>query len=153
MKEIQTLTGTLDRGFVGNITYNFNLESSYDKLYICLTYDNEKIETADSYYKHRIEEAYEKHYGFKPDDNQLQDVIGSMKTEIQLAAFINGSFVGNIHMPGTKKEMILSEKLSSDGCLPCKNMKGLLKIVINAFSVLENRTSYILQIKGEEQNV
>ncbi|WMJ90253.1 DUF6669 family protein [Anaerocolumna sp. MB42-C2] len=153
MKEIQTLTGTLNRGFVGNITYNFNLESSYDKLYICLTYDNEKIRTADNQFKNKIEEAYENHYGFKLCDNQLQDVIKSMKTEIQLAAFINGSFAGNIHMPGTKKEMILSPVISSNGCIPCKNMTGLLKIVINAFSVLENHTSYTLEIKGEEQHV
>ena len=153
MKEIQTLTGTLNRGFVSNITYNFNLESSYNKLYICLTYDNEKIKIADNYFKNKIEEAYENHYGFKPGDNQLQDIINSMKTEIQLAAFINGNFVGNIHMPGTKKEMILSAPISSNGCIPCKNMTGLLKIVINAFSVLENHTSYTLEIKGEEQHV
>ena len=150
MKDIQTFTGTLNRGFVGNIIYNFNLEQSYDKLYIGLTYDNEKIKTVDRFYKNEIEEAYENHYGSKIDDNQLKDVLGSMKTEIQLAAFLNGSFLGNIHMPGTKKEMILSENQSSNGCIPCKNIKGLLKIVINAFSVLENHTSYTLEIKGEE---
>jgi hypothetical protein len=150
MEYLQTLAGTLNRGFIGNIIYNFNLEDSYSKLYICLTYDKEKISDPESTLKDKIEEAYEKHFGYKIDEEHFGSVLASMKTEIQLAVFINGNFAGNVHMPGTKKEMIIAGDISSQGCLPCENIQGMIKIVINIFNVLEDHTSYTLKIKGEQ---
>lgn len=149
LKTLQKFSGKLDRGYVGNITYRLQLEHPYDKLYILLTYDKEKLITFDDGIKTTIRTAYEKHYGRPLGSDEINSVAASMKTEIQLAAFIQNKFVGNVHQPGTNKEMLLSATESSRGCLPCKNICGMLKLVVNVFGVMEHDTSYLLEIKGE----
>ncbi len=150
MENLQLLNGTLNRGFTGNVIYNFCLEHVYKKLYICLTYDKEKVSEPDDALRDKIADAYEKHFEQSLKEEQYVHILNSIKTEIQLAVFINGDFAGNVHKPGRKKEIILGENESSYGCLPCKDMQGMIKIVVNVFNVAENQTAYTLEIKGEK---
>ena len=72
----------------------------------------------------------------------------TMKTEIQLCAMIGGVFAGNVHMPGTRKEILLKEGVRSRGCLPYDGQNGMLKIIINVYQVVEENTPWTLEIKG-----
>lgn len=161
MNQLHSFKGTLNSGYVGNIIYNLHLDQELTKLSILLTYDKEYIthivnpDSSENNHKlspdmeHGISKAYERHYGKPADCHNMDELLNSMKTEIQLAAFIDGQFAGNIHMPGTEKEILISHEEASFGCLPCKRISGMLKIVINVFSVLEDHTSYTLEICGE----
>ena len=74
-----------------------------------------------------------------------------MKTEIQLAAFLSGVFMGNIHRPGKEKRMLFSPDAERTcGCMDIKGpYHGLLKLVINSFGVLEEALPWELEISAE----
>lgn len=152
MEMIQHFHGTLNRGFIGNLVYNFHLPQNCTALSITLTYDKEHFSHKETYME-ELRPIYESYLGRPASQPELLKAMDSMKTEIQLGLMIHNEFVGNAHMPGTRKELYLSEIASTRGCLPCPNIDGMAKIIVNVFQILENQTSYNLEVKGDFRHV
>lgn len=152
MEMIQNFQGTLNKGFRGNIAYYFHLPPNCKALSVILTYDKERFSRKEIHME-ELRPIYESYKGGPVSEEELLEAMDSMKTEIQIALMIHGEFAGNVHMPGTKKELYLTEDLSAGGIPPCPALEGMAKIIINVFQVLENQTSYCLEIKGEFRHV
>ena len=147
MKMIQRFSGVLHQGYHGNIIYNFLLPSDLSSLSVVLTYQKEHPSAPDSYFNRRRAELEQ-----PVSEDLLRREINAIKTEIQLCVMLNSVFVGNIHMPGEVKEMTISGNSASHGCIPCKNLSGMAKIIINVFHVAEDETPYQLEILGESHD-
>ena len=156
MKTLQTFHGSLSRGFTGNIIFQFHIPDEIHELSVELTYEKEHLEDPVSYiecFRHQLIRQAMPYLGRIPTDRQLLEMTQSMKTELQLCILIDGTFVGNVHMPGTKKKILLKEGLYSRGCLPYKGQNGMLKIIVNVYQVIENNTPWTLEIKGGTEDV
>lgn len=155
MKMIQRFSGVLHQGYHGNIIYNFLLPSDLSSLSVVLTYQKEHPSDPDSYFNRRRTELapiLEQYMEQPVSEDLLRREINAIKTEIQLCFMLNSVFVGNIHMPGEVKEMTISGNSASHGCIPCKNLSGMAKIIINVFHVAEDETPYQLEIFGESRD-
>lgn len=71
-----------------------------------------------------------------------------MKTEIQLCAMIGGVFAGNVHMPGTRKEIPVKGRRPLQRRLPYDGRNRMVKIIVNVYQVVEENTPWNLEIKG-----
>lgn len=155
MTTLMLFRGTVMAGFVGNIQYHYELPESYSRLKITLYYDKNLPKQPSLIQKEVMYHAYCTYMAspipVETYTEILPDLWGAMKTEIQLAAFLNQSFVGNIHRSGQKKEMFLSlnENEISLGCMPLDAISGHLQIILQFFQVLYDQTNYTLTIEGE----
>ncbi|MBQ5354289.1 MAG: hypothetical protein IIU08_00285 [Clostridia bacterium] len=154
MKELYRVEGVVNRGFVGQITYTVCLEEPLKKLDIHFAFDAslrkfrpEDI-TADL-----IEETKEicrEKYGLDIDDNRARDIIlGDMKTEIHTLATLNDAFIGCIHRQLSDRHMLYDGDTATEGCIPQKEIDGVLKVTVLAFNVIKDGTRYILTVEGE----
>ena len=162
MNMVTVFKGTLQKNFLGNIIFQFQLPSPCLELHICLTCHAGDRERAAALHDKEAEEAFLSHFGRLPDALETKELLSHMKTEIQLAAFLSGRFLGNVHRPGNIKEMHFAPDAErTPGCMETAGMyHGLLKLVVNSFGVLEEEISYELKIicvpvKGgrEEKNM
>ena len=154
MEEIQTFSGILNQGYRGNIIYNFHLPAGLKALYVILTHQKEHPCDKKEYYDKRKDELaplLEQYMEQPVFDGLLHQFTDAIKTEIQLCLMIDGNFVGNVHMPGERKEMFISEAFATRGCVPCKNLSGMAKVIVNVFHVAEDHKPYDLKILGEFQ--
>ena len=151
METLQTFHGVLGRGFTGNMIFQFHIPHGIHELSVILTYEKERIQDPASYierFRHPLIRQAVPYLGRIPTDRQLLQMTQAMKTEIQLCAMIGGVFAGNVHMPGTRKEILLKEGVRSRGCLPYGGQNGMLKIIVNVYQVVEDHTPWTLEIKG-----
>lgn len=156
MKTLQTFHGTLSRGFIGNMIFQFYIPDGIHELSVILAYEKEHLQDPVSYIgnfrNHLIQKAVP-YLGQIPTDQQLLEMVQAMKTELQLCVMINGAFAGNVHMPGTRKEILLKKDGYSRGCIPYNGQNGMIKIIVNAYQVVEDNTPWILEIKGGSNHV
>lgn len=147
-RRLRKYEGCVEEGATGNIRYTFQLDRPYSGLKILLSYDadKEKPEHLSDSLIARTEAAYARHRREALCTEMLPELIREMKTEIQLAAFLNGEFLGNRHMPGVVKEMLLTENAPSPGCFGRKTYEGSLAVVVNFFQVLADGTHYRLEV-------
>ena len=153
MKQIYQVEGSLPKDFVGQISYTISLEKTYQKLDIGFRFDKQYFtaETLDEETLHKIIDYCRTHYGMElsEDSNPAEAIIKNAKTEIQLLAFLNDEFIGGIHRQMTERHMIFTADEATEGCIPQKSMKGVLKVVIPVFNVLMDDTRYCLWVEGE----
>ena len=154
MKELYRVEGTLNRGFVGQITYTVCLEEPLGKLDIHFTFDGDKR-------KYRPEEVTEelirdtqetclRNYDLTVDDGRAREIIlGDMKTEIHTLATLNDEFMGCVHKQLTDRHMIWDGENASEGCIPCPVVDGVLKVTVLVFNVIKDGTRYCLTVSGE----
>lgn len=153
MKLISKFMGEVQCGFVGNIQFNQELNQKYQELYIVLSYKEGKTDVMHSeILLPKIEKAWEEYTGKKLTNKDVPDVLKKMKTEIQLCAFINEDFLGNVHKPGNIKEMLITDKEATAGCMTCSNIQGHLRVIINFFQVISKDVTYTLSIYGKEDD-
>lgn len=156
MELIQRFDGTVNRSFQGKLSYRFHLPPDLSALLVILTYDQERISDTEAYLRtYRAEllpilEGYEKQW---VSHRELSEKVAAMKTELQPEIRINNIFAGNTHRPGRKKELFLSENQVSPGCPHCPPLSGVITIIVNVFQVVEDCTSFHLEVKGEFKNV
>ena len=151
METLQTFHGVLDRGFTGNMIFQFHIPHGIHELSVILTYEKERIQDPASYierFRHPLIRQAVPYLGRIPTDRQLLQMTQAMRTEIQLCAMIGGVFAGNVHMPGTRKELLLKEGVRSRGFLPYDGKNGMIKILVNVYQVVEENTPWTLEIKG-----
>ena len=128
METLQTFHGVLDRGFTGNMSFQFHIPHGIHELSVILTYEKERIQDPASYierFRHPLIRQAVPYLGRIPTDRQLQEMVQAMKTEI-----------------------LLKEGVRSRGCLPYDGRNGMVKIIVNVYQVVEENTPWNLEIKG-----
>ena len=140
--------GTLQKNFLGNVIYQFQLPCPCRQLHISLVCRQQDQKSAAGLHEKEAVAAFLTHCRRLPDKEEKEKLLSQMKTEIQLAAFLSGAFLGNIHRPGSVKEMHFSpDEERTCGCMDKKGpFHGLLKLVVNSFGVLEEELSYELKV-------
>ena len=154
MKELYTVEGVLNRGFVGQITYTVCLEGTYSGLDIHFSFDADKRtfrpdEVTPELIADTIESA-RKNNGLDIDGERARHVIlYDMKTEIHTLATLNGEFIGCIHRQLTDRHMRYDGDFASEGCVPCPKFDGVLKVTVLVFNVIKDATHYRLSVSAE----
>ena len=154
MKEIYHVEGSVNRGFVGQITYMVCLEKPCTKLDIHFSFDEAKRRyKEEDVTSELIEETIRlsrENCGAEIDEKRAREVIlGEMKTEIHTLAVLNDEFIGCIHKQLPDRHMIFSPEETSLGCIPQEKMEGVLKITLLVFNVAKDDTHYTLRVRGK----
>lgn len=152
MEEIYSVEGTLNRGFVGQITYMVCLEKTYTKLDIAFSFDKRKY-SEDEVTPKLIEETRRlvlDKYGKAQTEQETRSLIlGDMKTEIHTLATLNDEFIGCVHRQLLTRHMLYDGEYASEGCIPQDKFEGVLKVTVLVFNVIKNGTPYRLSVSGE----
>ena len=151
MHMITLLKGTFPKDYLGNIIVQYQLPFPCRALKIVLRTEELERKTAALSHEKEAVEAFLLHCERAPEPEEKERILGQMKTEIQLAAFLSGVFMGNIHRPGKEKRMLFSPDAERTcGCMVRKGpYHGLLKLVIQSFGVLEETLFWELEISAE----
>ncbi len=177
MKELYHVEGTLNQGFVGQITYTVCLEKPCTEMDIHLTYDyaelryqddkmtpEEVIKVYGSEEKCRKNpeitpqvlrdtiEAIKKMSGSEIDEATARKILIydiDLKTEIHPLAMLNDEFIGCIHKQLPDRHMIFKGDEVSHGCIPQETFEGVLKITLLVFNVAKDNTHYTLTVSGQ----
>ena len=154
MKEIYSVDGTVNRGFVGQITYMVCLEKSYEKLDIHFRFDDDKRTYAPEDITEQLmsdtRELILRDYGISYSDEELrQSILTRMKTEIHTLATLNEEFIGCVHKQLVDRHMLYDGNYASDGCIPQSKIEGVLKVTVLVFNVLKDNTRYTLTVSAE----
>ena len=150
MHTITLFQGTLPKNHLGNVVVQYQLPFPCRSLQIVLRTKEQDQKTAALLHEKEAEEAFLLHCGRAPKPEERERMLGQMKTEIQLSAFLSGVFMGNIHRPGKEKRMLFSPDAERTcGCMDRKGpYHGLLKLVIQSFGVLEETLVWELEISA-----
>lgn len=154
MKELYRVEGVVNRGFVGQITYTVCLEEPLKKLDIHFAFDASlrkfRPEDITADLIEETKETCRAKYGLDIDDNRAREIIlGDMKTEIHTLATLNDAFIGCIHRQLSDRHMLYDGDTATEGCIPQKEIDGVLKVTVLAFNVIKDGTRYILTVEGE----
>ena len=154
MQQLYHVEGSLDRGFVGQITYMVCLEKPCSRLDIHFSFDNDKrTYSPEEVTPELIADTIEtcrRNYGIEITEERAREVIlGDMKTEIHTIATLNDEFIGGIHKQLTDRHMLYDGDFASEGCIPVQKFEGVLKVTVLVFNVIKNGTHYHLTVSGE----
>lgn len=154
MKELYRVEGTLNRGFVGQITYMVCLDTPLQKLDIHFSFDNDKRtyqpeDITEAFIAETIETCRTNCALELSVAEARQLILGDMKTEIHTLATINDEFIGCIHKQLVDRHMLYDGDFASEGCIPRQNFEGVLKITVLVFNVIKDNTHYNLIVSGE----
>ena len=179
MKELYHAEGTVNRDFMGQITYTVCLEKPCTELDIHLTYDFAELRYRDDrtvLSTSEIMRVYgsEEHYRECPlitpavlekTIREVSDMSGyviseeearkfliydiDLKTEIHPLATLNDEFIGCVHQQLPDRHMIFRADYASHGCIPQPRMEGVLKITLLVFNVAKDNTRYTLTVSGQ----
>lgn len=155
METIACFSGTLPQGYQGSITYRVYL-GSLQKLHLVLSCNHEHPSDPSVLLdgkRDQLSSMLAGYLGHVPSEEELLNAVSHMKTEIQFSLHLDGVFAGNVHMPGTKKEMLYEPGRASRGCLIQNHLGENAAITIHVFSVAEEDTEYHLLIEGEKTDV
>lgn len=154
MNELYHVEGTLNRGFVGQITYMVCLETPCDKLDIHFSFDADKRKFRPEDVTPELIldtiETCRRNYDLEITEERAREIIlGDMKTEIHTLATLNDEFIGCIHKQLTDRHMLYDGEFASDGCIPQQKIDGVLKVTVLVFNVIKDGTHYELTVSGE----
>ena len=177
MNELYRVEGTLNKSFMGQITYMISLEEPCAELDVHLTYDYAELRYKEEDLPHdEIIRIYgsEEHYKECPPITpavlektvrEVSDMSGyviteeearkflvydiDLKTEIHPLATLNDEFIGCVHQQLPDRHMIFRADYASHGCIPQPRMEGVLKITLLVFNVAKDSTRYTLTVSGQ----
>ena len=180
MKELYRVEGTLNKSFMGQITYTICLEKPCTELDIHLTYDFAELRYRDDDLSHdEIIKVYQTEEYFRSCPpitpavlektiREVSDMSGyiiteeearkflvydiDLKTEIHPLATLNDQFMGCIHKQLPDRHMIFRADYASHGCIPQTRMEGVLKITLLVFNVAKDHTRYTLRVSGRRED-
>lgn len=143
-------TGSVNSGFQGTIAYTVHLPLALSALQIDFSFQKQRLHEIGSRRKQEVAAAYRRRFGIEhlPEDQIVRAAKG-MKTEIQLAAFLNGEFIGGIHRQMTERTMRITAEEATEGAIPQPELTGVLRVELIFFHVLYNETNYALTVSGE----
>lgn len=151
MQELYRVSGCLNEGFVGQISYTVCLDGEYDGLDIHLTFDKQHFTQVDPETKAQIKKLCREKYGITDyPEEQLDDLIlREAKTEIHIMATLNDTFIGCIHRQMTDRHMRFEGKEATEGCIPQETFSGVLKVTVLVFNVILDDTHYTLSVSAK----
>lgn len=152
MKELYRIAGTVNRDFVGQITYTVCLEKPLRELDIQFTFDKQRFAEADITPEllRDTAQTLREQYGQELSDEALRRaILGEMKTEIHTLATIDGEFIGCVHKQLTDRHMHYAWPEASEGCIPRETFSGVLKVTVLVFNVIKDDTHYALTVRGK----
>ena len=150
MEELYHVTGTLNEGFVGQISYTICLEHTYVELDIEFTFDRQHYTAVTDQLKQEMKNLVEKEYGItSSSDEEITSVIqNDMKTEIHTLASLNDTFIGCVHRQLTTRHMHFTPLSATEGCIVQPCFEGVLKVTLLVFNVIQNDTHYQLSVSA-----
>lgn len=152
MEKIYEVKGSVNKGFIGQISYSVNLEKTYESLDIALYFNKQRITDVTPELKEEVKELVFRKYGVSyKDEAELEDAVRGMKTEIHMVAYLNDIFIGGVHRQLKERHMIISKDNATEGCIPQENIEGVLKVTVLVFNVLYDDTCYELKVYGKER--
>lgn len=154
MKELYRVGGTLNRGFVGQITYMICLDRPYSKLDIHFVQDSAKRtyqpEDINDKMIAETREVCAREYGLTGTEEDTKNLILEvMKTEIHTLATLNDEFIGCIHRQMDDRHMYFDAETATPGCIPQEKIEGVLKVTVLVFNVIKDDTGYTLAVSAE----
>lgn len=151
-QQIYRVSGMLDAGFVGQITYTISLDQVYDELDIHFSFDKRLYSESDITPEliDKLQTLCTAKYDAPtyPVEEFRQTILHEMKTEIHTMAELNDNFIGCIHRQLTDRHMLYTKEFTSDGCLAQDTFSGVLKVTVLVFNVLLDNTQYTLTVSG-----
>jgi len=143
MNKIYEVGGTLNKGFVGQISYTICLDKEYEEMDIVFSFDKQHYTTITEELKKEIVDTCNGEYASETaSDKAISSAIEGMKTEIHTIATMNDVFIGGIHKQLTTRHMYFSPSQTSDGCIVQKSINGVIKITLVVFNVILDETNY-----------
>lgn len=148
------MEGTLSGGYLGHISYHFALREPCRHLRIRLQYRRDRLENRTESQTEAIAGALARNLGRPPQADEVDRAAAAMKTELSLAAFLNGRFVGGCHRPGGALVLRFAPGFATEGGFSQTEFQGVLRVDVIAFNVLCDGTPYRLDVAaGEESDV
>lgn len=149
MKQIYTVKGILNKGFVGQIAYTVCLDKTYEALDIQLCFDKQRLAVVTEDVKDEVRAIVKELYdGEFHTEQELIDACSSMKTEIQLLASMNDKFIGGIHRQLTDRHLYISSSEATEGGIPQPEIEGVIKVIVLVFNVLSDDTNYTVTVSA-----
>jgi hypothetical protein len=149
MNKIYEVSGTLNKGFVGQISYTICLDKECQEMDIAFSFDKQRYTNITEELKHEILETCGEEYKEETaTDEALTSAILGMKTEIQMIAYMNDKFIGCIHKQLNTRHMYFSPKEASEGYIEQPSIQGVIKVTLVVFNVLMDGTSYNLALSA-----
>ncbi|MGL4343800.1 MAG: DUF6669 family protein [Cellulosilyticaceae bacterium] len=149
MNPIYTVSGTLNKNFVGQISYTVCLDKTYEEMAISFVFDKQRYSIITDDLKQWLIAACDGKYNMATaTDAQLISTLKNMKTELQLVVTMNDTFIGGIHNQDNPKHLYFSANEATEGCIPQPSVNGVIRITIIAFSVIEDDTHYDLTLSA-----
>ncbi len=151
MKKLYEAGGTLNKGFVGQISYTVCLDKEYKEMDIAFSFDKQRYTEITEELKEEIKETCKGEYDTAiASAEQLNAAILEMKTEIHTLAAMNDVFIGGVHKQLTTRHMHFSPSHTSEGCLEQETINGVIKITLAVFNVILDDTHYNLTLSVNE---
>lgn len=148
------MEGTLSGGYLGHISYYLALREPCRNLWIRLQYRRDQLKTRTASQTEAIAGALAQNLGRSPQPAEVDRAAASMKTELSLAVFLDGRFIGGCHRPGGELVLRFAPGYATQGGCPQNELQGVLRVNIIAFNVLYDGTLYRLDVAaGEESDV
>lgn len=141
MNKVYEVSGTLNKGFVGQISYTVCLDKAYQEMDIAFSFDKQRHEVITEELKQSLIAACDGKYNAALATDE-------MKTELQLIVTMNNTFIGGVHRQETSRHLYFSETEATEGCIPQPSINGVIKITIVAFSVILDNTHYTLSLSA-----
>lgn len=152
MKTIYTASGTLNKGFVGQISYTVCLDKEYRGMDIAFTFDKQHYTDITEELRAELIAACEGEYETEiATEEQINNAIAGMKTEIHTIAAMNDNFIGGIHKQLTERHMHYSPEYTSEGCLPMESLHGVIRLTLVVFNVILDDTHYEVTLSVNEE--
>lgn len=152
MKEIFNVSGTLSKGFVGQITYTVCIDKPLSKLDIEFSFDKQHYtpELVTPELVTEMRDCFRELYGVERSEEEMREcILRDMKTEIHTLAVLNDGFIGCIHRQLTDRHMTFDGENTAHGCIPQEKFEGVLKVTLLVFNVILDGTAYELTVSGE----
>lgn len=147
MNKLYEIGGTLNKGFVGQISYTICFEKVYKEMSILFSFDKQYYEViTDELKQSFIRECDGKYTTQSATDEVINRTLKNMKTELQIVVTMNDVFIGGVHRQENPKHLYFSDLQATPGCIPQPSINGVLRITIIAFSVILDATHYNLSL-------
>ena len=151
MQELYHVSGTLNEGFVGQISYTICLEKEYKNLDIHFTFNKQHHEKITDELIRKVQRQCYENYGIEEyPAKAARDLLSfGAKTEIHTMATLNDEFIGCIHRQLTDRHMLYQDNEATEGCIAQGSFDGVLKVTILVFNVIRDDTNYTLSVSAE----
>lgn len=151
MRELYHANGSLQKDFVGQISYTVCLPETFSELDIEFTFDKQKFAPGDitSERKAEVHKLCRQLYQMELDEKELHHLMTcDMKTEIHTLATLNDSFIGCVHRQMTARHMHFTRDDATPGCIPVESIEGVLRVTLLVFNVLLDDTHYKVAVSA-----